>query len=975
MLSSSEHEINRRGLAAGFIGLFGNRFRGIRLTDTAVVLLAQTQKEVSFLEMERPVQVSGIFWFGAISLSLFDGSRLKITGLKRAEAVAFVNAANMAWRQSVTAIFDAIDEEIIALAEVVERLNRPRRFPSACLLEPFLERANALVARIPKIDLEDFISAERLQMLNAVLSFQKSPNQARDRAIKTFIDAELIERKGFFDTIESNPLTPEQRLSVLTDEDATLILAGAGSGKTSVIVAKAAYLIQRAVRQPKEILLMAFGNAAAEEMAARIEKRCGSFVDARTFHALGYEIIRKVEGQAPALAPHASDDAQFRALLREILIDNVASQKVLGALLLKWFSEFYWPYKSEWDFQTKHEYNQYVRAHELRTLQGELVKSFEELQIANWLYSSGISYEYEPIYEHDLPKNDRRAYMPDFRLKEGGVYIEHFGLRKEQIPDGTFRLTTRHDIDRDKYLEERAWKRKVHREHGTKLIETYSFERDEGRLTESLQEKLAPHASPNPAAHEQIFDRLTEMGQVDAFTQTLSTFLKHFKSAGLSVDQCRQRAEKSEDKSRGLAFLKIFEPLIEAYQRRLGERIDFEDMIVRATGYVKSGRYQSRYGHLLVDEFQDISEGRAQLLLALQAQRSDARIFAVGDDWQSVYRFSGSDIHLMRHFGSIFGGSFAGSRGVHRTVDLGRTFRSVDKIALPARSFVLKNPSQIEKRVVSADTTDAPSIKVAYYSYGEEDASLRIALDEVKKTSTGDDKISVFLLGRYHFVRPKNLDLLGSSYPDLAIRFMTIHASKGLEADHVIVLRAASDRLGFPSEIIDDPLLNIVLPEPEDFDHAEERRLFYVALTRARKSVTVLGDRESPSVFVDELIEDDEYGVVELGESGIAEHRCGACGGRMLAHKAKNGRPYFACEHKFLCGETLSPCNVCNMDLPVKANPTSEVLVCSCGAQFPACLECDDGWLVERNGRYGNFLGCVNYPSCKGSRQLTTRRE
>ena len=227
--------------------------------------------------------------------------------------------------------------------------------------------------------------------------------------------------------------------------------------------------------------------------------------------------------------------------------------------------------------------------------------------------------------------------------------------------------------------------------------------------------------------------------------------------------------------------------------------------------------------------------------------------------------------------------------------------------------------------------------------------------------ATGDDKSSVFLLGRYHFVRPNNLGLLGSKYPGLTIRFMTVHASKGLEADHVIVLRAASGRMGFPSEIVDDPLLDMVLPEPEDFDHAEERRLFYVALTRARRSVTVLADRENPSVFVDELIEDDEYGVAELGESGIAEHRCGACGGRMLAQTAKNGRPYFACEHKFLCGETLSPCNVCNKDLPVKDNSTSEMLVCSCGAQFPACPDCDDGWLVERKGRYGKFLGCVTY--------------
>ena len=202
---------------------------------------------------------------------------------------------------------------------------------------------------------------------------------------------------------------------------------------------------------------------------------------------------------------------------------------------------------------------------------------------------------------------------------------------------------------------------------------------------------------------------------------------------------------------------------------------------------------------------------------------------------------------------------------------------------------------------------------------------------------------------------------------------MTVHASKGLAADHVIILRAASDRMGFPSEIVDDPLLDMVLPEPEHFDHAEERRLFYVALTRARRSATVSADRERPSVFVRELINNEEYGAVELGESSVAEHRCGACSGRMLAQTSKNGRLRFACEHRFLCGETLRPCNVCNRDLPVKDSSNPEVLVCSCGTRYPACPDCNDGWLVERKGRYGKFLGCIKYPSCRGSKQLPTR--
>lgn len=964
----------RRGRLAGIIlRLLEQNISGARLTDAGITLFAKTPALVPLTQIAAPAEIRKYLWFHEVAIRLLDGPTIRIVGVRGNTASGFANNINTVWRRSLQDLFGEIEDDLSTLSDVVERLGRPRRYPSACLLEPYRARADALVARIPGQFPEGILDGDQGSKLDAVARFQKAPGRVRADGIKAFIDAELTEMQDFLDTIESNALTPEQRLAVVTDEDATLVLAGAGSGKTSVIVAKAAYLIQRGIRQPEEILLMAFGRDAAEEMATRIRERSGASVDALTFHALGYGIMREAEGGAPALAPHATDDAQFRVLLRDILVNEVARIAGMGLQILNWFAAFFWPYKSEWDFKTKDEYYQYVEAHELRTLQGELVKSFEELEIANWLCLNGIAYEYEPVYEHDLPENDRRAYTPDFRLTKSGVYIEHFGVRKSRGPDGTTRLTTAPQVDREKYLDGMEWKRKVHQDHGTTLVETYSFERVEGRLTEALAEKLAPYETPDPVPSERIFDRLSDMGQIDSFTQTLGTFLRHFKSAGLTIDQCRRRGERAEDPRRGRAFLKIFEPLLEAYQKRLGDRIDFEDMIVRATDHVKSGRYQSPYRHLLVDEFQDISEGRAQLLLALKAQHADARLFAVGDDWQSIYRFAGADIHLMRNFGAEFGGSFAGADGVHSTVDLGRTFRSVDRIALPARSFVLKNPSQIEKRVVTVTTTEIPAIQVAWYARGQEGASLSSVLASVRTGGTGTKKTSVLLLGRYHFVKPENLAQLKAAHPGLSIRFLTVHASKGLEADHVVILRTASDRMGFPSEIVDDPLLDMVLPEPEKYDHAEERRLFYVALTRARTSVTVLASLEKPSVFVRELVDNQDYGVTELGRPGVAEHRCGACGGRMLAQTSKVGRAYFACEHRLLCGETLSPCPVCNSELPVPDKANKELMVCSCGARYPACPECGDGWLIERNGRYGKFLGCVKYPGCNGKQKIRQR--
>ncbi|WP_299478088.1 UvrD-helicase domain-containing protein [uncultured Roseibium sp.] len=969
MTSASNKTIQRSSLSGLVLVPFGYGFQRATLSESEITFSGRTSRRVAISEVAASPFLRRTLGFAVLVLPLAGGDEIKLAGVRATEAAAMVSAIKSSWRLHFEELVLKVQDELKVLADVVQRLKQPRRYPSACLLDPYLEQAFRVLKTLPEHIPEGTLDADQQALVDVIREFQSAPDALRKRAIDTFIDTELAVASVFLDTIESNPLTPEQRLAVLSDEDATLILAGAGSGKTSVIVAKAANLIRQKIRKPEEILLLAFGKAAAAEMAERIEERSGASVIASTFHALGYDIIREVEKGAPALAPHASDDAQFRALLRDILVNELATQPKMALLILKWFSELYTPFKSEWDFKTKATYYEYIEAHELRTLQGELVKSFEELEIANWLYLNGVAYEYEPDYEHELPENTRKAYTPDFRLTESGLYIEHFGVRKARGPDGETRLMTAPHVDRQSYLDGMTWKRRVHEENGTQLIETYSYERVENRLLDALEEKLKPHVTFNPVPSERVFNRLAEMGQIDAFTQTLGTFLRHFKSSGSSIKTCEARAKISKDKARSLSFLKIFDAVYQSYQKQLGNRIDFEDMIVRATKYVRTGNYQSPFRHLLVDEFQDISEGRAQLLLALKDQHKDARLFAVGDDWQSIYRFTGSDLHLMRSFGKVFGGRFAGASGIHRVVDLGRTFRSVDRIALPARAFVLKNPLQIRKQVIPAKSADKPRIYVSYYQKRKEDHALRSALDDISNHSEGTE-ISVLLLGRYNFLRPKNFSQINSAYPKLLLRYMTVHGSKGLEADHVVILRADTGRMGFPSEIVDDPLLDLVLPEPEAYDHAEERRLFYVALTRAKKTVTILASLEEPSVFVREMVESTDVEVISKEEKVTAQARCSECGGRMLPGTSKKGNVYFYCEHRRLCGYTSQACSKCGTDIPVNSLTKLHVFECSCGAEFPACPECKDGWLVERSGRYGAFLGCVNFPKCSGKKKI-----
>lgn len=187
----------------------------------------------------------------------------------------------------------------------------------------------------------------------------------------------------------------------------------------------------------------------------------------------------------------------------------------------------------------------------------------------------------------------------------------------------------------------------------------------------------------------------------------------------------------------------------------------------------------------------------------------------------------------------------------------------------------------------------------------------------------------------------------------------------------MVLLNFYSGRTGFPSEIVDDPLLSLVSPDAEPFENAEERRVMYVAMTRARRTLTLMGSASKQSVFVSELLKNPEYGIAKGDEDRELENICGECGDRLLAFPTKDGRTRYRCEHAELCGHFLSACPEYGVGLPERIAAATEAK-CSCGASFCICPECQDGWLVERSGPYGRFLGCVNYPGlkCTGKRQL-----
>ena len=955
--SGSPLYVGRTGLASFVFALFHPRHaKAARVsTDSLTLTRSFGLAKIPFRKIETTKIVIGWFW-GGIQVRHASGTAV-LSGLPQPEARALADALEGArvdwWRRTLAAhgeTLRSVDDRLAQLAD-------PPRYMARNVFSGLERDARDVVAQFPSLWPDKLSGIAEIRMLKATQDFFKGSEAYRARANNTFIVNELCRSRKFFDRIEARPLTDEQRRSVVVDEDRNLVVAAAGSGKTSVIVAKAGWLLQKGYRHPSEMLLLAFSRDARKEMEGRVRGRLGEAaagLTVRTFHSLGMSIIGEAEGRRPALAKVAGDEKALFDLLKDIIADLLADP-IFATVMLAWFREHFVPYCSEHEFRNQGEYWDYVRANEIRSLQGEKLKSFEECEIANFLYLNGVPYEYERPYEHETATSKRRQYQPDFYLPDAGIYIEHFALSASG--------DTPPFIGRKEYLRSVKWKRRLHVEHGTVLIETFSHEKTAGKLTENLAAKLADHGvTLSPIPPSEIFAVLERQGRVERFTRLVATFLHHYKGAQLSAEELARRAANAVDRPRAEAFLSIFELIFERYQDALdrSRQIDFHDMINKATEQVESGRYCSPFGYILVDEFQDISPGRARLLKALLDRSPTAQLFAVGDDWQAIYRFAGSDIAIIREFRERFGAT--------ERIDLATTFRCADRIAAVATHFVLSNPAQIRKHVSSTFRASRPCVHVGLP--GKEGPGLLAkALRAVAGDGVDSDaKSTVLLLGRYRRSRPENMAGLEKAYPGLELDYKTVHGSKGLEADYVVVLDLCSGKYGFPAEIADDPLLDLVLAAPEEHPNAEERRLLYVAITRARRGVFLLASGRPPSPFVMELLAGG-YDVTVFGRLPESDVPCPTCvKGRLERRRNTQDRSvFYGCSHWPYCDYTQSACPHCGTGLLVKTDGTFGCRDCSQTAE--ACPMCS-GWLKTKRGKHGAFLGCSNWPICDYTRNI-----
>lgn len=717
---------------------------------------------------------------------------------------------------------------------------------------------------------------------------------------------ELEACKDLFDRVESRPLTEEQSRAVICFENRVQVVASAGSGKTSTMVAKAAYAIHRGFVAPKRIVMLAFNKKAAEELKVRATRSFerlgmqGIEVEANTFHALGLKIIGRATGEKPKIPDWAADNAMGDVKLNE-LIDHLKDQSPTFRTTWDLFRFVFGR-----DLPTVDEANvATVRDGQARkrvlTANGEWVRSQEEAMIANWLFLNGVRYVYERPYEIRTADEEHGQYHPDFYYPDVSLYHEHLALDAAGAAPPAFRG----------YLDGVAWKRKLHAQHHTALFETTSHGIRNGNDFQRLEAEFARRGialDPNP-------DRpLPSDGQRPMesaeLVRLIRTFISHTKSNCLTIQELRQRLTTMPEatfKHRHRMFLDIAEPILKAWNAALVEErgIDFEDMLNMAAAHLEKAACVASYELVMADEFQDASQARARLCRALVKQPG-RYLFAVGDDWQSINRFAGADVSVMAGFQEFFG---------HGTVlKLEQTFRCPQELCDVSSRFVSRNPAQIPKQVRSAAWAVGPVLQAYQVDHqvalaGAIERFLeKIAFDvrDGRIEPGRDGKLTIYVLGRYNADRQYVPDDHKRFERWVDVSFLTIHQSKGCEADIVILPEMLSLHRGrsFPNTQGDDPLLALAMPPKDDYPLGEERRLFYVALTRAKRSVALFTVKGQRSVFLSELEADGALVISGANGSTVVEESCPICGtGIVKQHKGRYGAfsacsRYPACQYK-----------------------------------------------------------------------------
>ena len=745
---------------------------------------------------------------------------------------------------------------------------------------------------------ESYLDLEKYKRALSI-GFSDIPQKHNEK----FVQEELANNKEYFDTVLKYPLDKQQRASIVKLEDNCLVISSAGSGKTSTSVAKIKYLVDKRHIAPARILPLTYTAKAAKELTDRLALSAEG-LRCYTFHSLAFHILAEATQEKPDVC-----DTNTMLKCFYYLVDHNADFK-------KAINKFLTDKKS----LTKNEH-EYVKAEDYYAdralygiqapfldMDGRIIftRSEEEKKICTFLSMNGISFRYEQPYFKNTATEFKRQYRPDFTIyfQQNGrlvfVVLEHFGIDAygnvpvwfgENKKGGFYEAN-------DIYKEGIKWKRAINRKYNTILLETTSAMFHDGTIYERLTQQLKQYGIPmRELTEDEKFEKLVKRNKrmEDSILQLVTTFITLMKSNRHNPESVLNLIKKENNnplfiERSEFMIHEIFQPIFDEYEKMLHEnnQIDYTDLILKATDVCNSGLYKKEYDMILVDEFQDISVDRFELLQSLRNKKNLTKLYCVGDDWQSIFRFSGSDLSLFNGFEEHFG--FSEKCAIETTYRFGNPTIDISS------QFIMENSAQVPKEIKPVNESVRTEIKtVAYYTDDAGDSKYEVLEKIVSKIPSEQ---SIMLIGRYHsdaefipnelVMRNEKGNIVSVHISNRDIPYNTIHSAKGLEADNVIVVSCSQDGNGFPSRVSDDPILGYVLSAPETFPYAEERRLFYVAITRARKQTYVMYNEKSPSCFITELAKkqgmfecpwchNGNLKVVKEGENGIKHWRLYGC--------------------------------------------------------------------------------------------------
>lgn len=456
------------------------------------------------------------------------------------------------------------------------------------------------------------------------------------------------------------------------------------------------------------------------------------------------------------------------------------------------------------------------------SLDGTKVRSKSEQSIADWLYRHNIRFQYEPVL-----KVTDFAFRPDFYLPDANLYIEHVSDRSLGMRD------KEEQFQRGDLL----------------LVKTFEAMTQDSALFQHTLDAIvknrlpANHQRQIPLPFKEAFYGYHE--QVKDFVRQVMRITDMMKVENLEPDLLLQKAG-ADQHERVRHFYELAIPIVKQYISYCTDKsyLDFNDMISRSISLFQNHTdiahvFQTRYRYLLVDEFQDVNSLQVSLIKLLLTAHT--QLFCVGDDWQSIYGFRGSNVAYIVEFEKYFPNS--------KIIKLQLNYRSTQNIVGASNEVIKHNRFKIEKDVLASKQSEH---KIVVFTGNTPDENVAFCLHRVRellKEGVPGEEI-LFLYRRSKMYSPYFFAFRNAG---VAVQSKTIHAAKGLEARVVFIIGLTEGSGGFPDIWLEDRIFQVIKTANHDLLMEEERRLFYVALTRAKDKLFLITEKGNESSFLREI--------------------------------------------------------------------------------------------------------------------------